>query len=278
VSVGGGDGRQGCKQRGDKGTRRFCEQRGQGGSCFPKDFLWGAATASYQFAGAANEDARASRLGLFCKKKGASRGTHWGRRLRITTTATQEDFSPAQAWARSPTASASLLAHHPQGVGTSEPEGVRLLNVPPRRLDPRRTSVPSTGHFPLGLPGAAVQGVAGLNRDSRLDSPSTSRITDQKLGDRVKPVERRRAQCFIGGSALLDGLHAPGDNSSFRSTCLAAHTPMRVARPRACSAARARQGLEGRATCIALRSRSRDDKPEDVEAAAASPSSPSTPR
>src|SRR5213596_3579692 len=41
------------------------------GSPFPKDFVWGVATASYQVEGAANEDGRgASVWDTFCKKKG----------------------------------------------------------------------------------------------------------------------------------------------------------------------------------------------------------------
>src|ERR1043165_5328209 len=41
------------------------------GSPFPKDFMWGVATASYQVEGAANEDGRgASIWDTFCRKKG----------------------------------------------------------------------------------------------------------------------------------------------------------------------------------------------------------------
>src|SRR4051794_36180404 len=42
------------------------------GSPFPKDFVWGVATASYQVEGAVNEDGRgASVWDTFCKRKGA---------------------------------------------------------------------------------------------------------------------------------------------------------------------------------------------------------------
>jgi hypothetical protein len=43
-----------------------------GASAFPKDFVWGVATASYQVEGAANEDGKGlSVWDVFCKKKGA---------------------------------------------------------------------------------------------------------------------------------------------------------------------------------------------------------------
>src|SRR6516162_9165537 len=44
----------------------------KGGDVFPKDFVWGAATASYQIEGAANEDGKGQSVwDVFCKKKGA---------------------------------------------------------------------------------------------------------------------------------------------------------------------------------------------------------------
>ena len=46
---------------------------------FPKDFVWGVATASYQVEGAANEDGRGPSVwDTFCKKKGAVFEGHTG--------------------------------------------------------------------------------------------------------------------------------------------------------------------------------------------------------
>src|SRR5256885_110249 len=46
---------------------------------FPKDFVWGAATASYQIEGAATEDGKGPSVwDVFCKKKGAVFEGHTG--------------------------------------------------------------------------------------------------------------------------------------------------------------------------------------------------------
>ena len=50
-----------------------------GARSFPKDFVWGAATASYQVEGAANEDGKGPSVwDVFCKKKGAVFEGHTG--------------------------------------------------------------------------------------------------------------------------------------------------------------------------------------------------------
>src|SRR6478609_4526655 len=44
----------------------------KGGGPFPKDFVWGAATAAYQVEGAAYDDGKGQSVwDVFCKKKGA---------------------------------------------------------------------------------------------------------------------------------------------------------------------------------------------------------------
>src|SRR6266481_3620430 len=63
--------------RGDK--KIAGKDGGKGGYVFPKDFVWGAATASYQIEGAANEDGRGQSVwDVFCKKKGAVFEGHTG--------------------------------------------------------------------------------------------------------------------------------------------------------------------------------------------------------
>ena len=63
-----------------KGDKKSTVGNGaKGGELFPKDFVWGAATASYQIEGAANEDGKGQSVwDVFCKKKGAVFEGHTG--------------------------------------------------------------------------------------------------------------------------------------------------------------------------------------------------------
>src|SRR5262245_5203289 len=66
---------------GARGRARAAEKKGdaKGGGVFPKDFVWGTATASYQIEGAAGEDGRGPSVwDVFCKKKGAVWEGHSG--------------------------------------------------------------------------------------------------------------------------------------------------------------------------------------------------------
>ena len=61
--------------------------KGDKGAPFPKDFVWGVATASYQVEGAANEDGRGPSVwDTFCQEEGRGVRRATPARPRATTT------------------------------------------------------------------------------------------------------------------------------------------------------------------------------------------------
>ena len=132
-------------------TRRAGRAR-QGGA-FPKDFVWGVATASYQVEGAANEDGRGPSVwDTFCKKKGAvfegdtgdTACDHYHRfkeDVALMKTLGVKSYRFSVSWTR-------VL---PNGVGAVNGKGAGLLQPPARRAGQGRHRA-DVHDLPLGLP------------------------------------------------------------------------------------------------------------------------------
>ncbi len=202
---------------------------GGGGEVFPKDFIWGVATASYQVEGGATEDGRGPSVwDVFTKKKGAVFEGHTGdvacdhyhrykEDIALMKTLGVKGYRFSVSWTR-------VL---PEGVGTPNPKGIDFYS---RLVDEllKNGIQPLCTVFHWDYPQALYKKGGWLNRDSAEWFGEYSALLGEKLGDRIKVwATQNEPQCFIG-LALLDGVHAPGDKLKFTDYLTAAHNGMRA--------------------------------------------------
>ena len=191
---------------------------------FPKDFIWGAATASYQIEGAASEDGRGlSVWDMFCRKPGAVyKGfngdvacDHYHRYeedVRIMKEIGLKAYRMSVSWSR-------VI---PDGIGTVNRKGLdfydRLVDaLLENGIDPYITLFHWDYPYELYCRGG------WLNPDSPEWFSIYVETVAEKLSDRVKNwMTFNEPNCFIG-LGHLDGVHAPGDRLGFKETLRAAH-------------------------------------------------------
>jgi beta-glucosidase len=217
----------------DKATkvdkRSAVKDGGKGGDLFPKDFVWGTATASYQIEGAANEDGKGQSVwDVFCKKKGAVFEGHTGDVACDHYHRYKEDIALLkQLGVKAYRFSVAWPRILPDGVGSVNSKGVDFYN---RLVDEilRNDITPLCTVFHWDYPQALYKRGGWLNRDSADWFAEYTAVIADKLGDRVKLwATQNEPQCFIG-LALLDGVHAPGDKLKFPEYLTAAHNAMRA--------------------------------------------------
>ena len=240
---------------------------------FPKDFVWGVATASYQVEGAANEDGRGPSVwDTFSKKKGAVFEGHTGETACDHYHRFKEDVALMKTLGvKSYRFSVSWTRVLPNGIGAVNGKGLDFYN---RLLDElgKAGIAPMCTIFHWDYPEALYRRGGWLNRDSADWFAEYTALLADKLSDRVKLwVTQNEPQCFIG-LGHLDGVHAPGDKLKFGDYLLAAHNGMR-AHAKSVQALRA-HAKDPKATKIgyvlsAQIAQPASDKPEDVEAARA---------
>jgi beta-glucosidase len=198
-------------------------------SPFPKDFVWGVATASYQVEGAAAEDGRGPSVwDVFSKKPGAVFEGHTGdvacdhyhrykEDVALMKTLGVKGYRFSVSWTR-------IL---PDGAGAQNPKGFDFYN---RLLDELQGAgiQPMCTLFHWDYPEALYKKGGWLNRDSASWFADYAALVGRKLGDRIKVwVTQNEPQCFIG-LALRDGAHAPGDKLKDPQYLTAAHNGMRA--------------------------------------------------
>jgi beta-glucosidase len=196
---------------------------------FPRDFVWGAATASYQIEGAANEDGKGPSVwDVFCKKKGAVWEGHTGdvacdhyhrypEDVALMKTLGIKSYRFSVSWPR-------VL---PAGTGAPNAKGLdfydRLVDeLLKNGIDPLCTV------FHWDYPQALYEKGGWLDRSSADWFGEYAALLGQRLGDRVKSwATQNEPECFMG-LGHLEGYHAPGDKLSFADYLVAAHNSMRA--------------------------------------------------
>jgi beta-glucosidase len=191
---------------------------------FPKDFVWGAAAASYQIEGAVNDGGRgASVWDMFCRKPDAVWNGHTGdvacdhyhryaEDVALMKGVGLKAYRLSVAWPRI----------QPTGVGKPNAAGLdfydRLVDA---LLAAGITPWVTLYHwdFPLDL----YHRGGWLNRDSADWFADYTTHVVSRLSDRVKDwMTLNEPQVYIG-AGHHEGRHAPGDKLAFKEVLLAGH-------------------------------------------------------
>jgi beta-glucosidase len=178
---------------------------------FPSDFVWGAATSSYQIEGAASEDGRGETIwDVFCRTPGkvANGDTgdvacdHYHRYaedVALMASLGLKAYRFSVAWSR-------IL---PEGRGRVEPRGLDFYD---RLVDALLTHniTPFVTLYHWDLP-QALQDIGGWeNRDTLSAFAAYADLLSRRLGDRVKHFATLNEPWVIAFLGNLFGLHAPG--------------------------------------------------------------------
>jgi beta-glucosidase len=214
-----------------KGDTKSDAKAGPAGKAggFPKDFVWGAATASYQVEGAAAEDGKGPSVwDTFCKKKGAVFEGHTGDEACDHYHRYKEDIALAKRLGISSYRfSVSWPRVLPAGTGAPNEKGLDFYK---RLLDEMGQAgiEPMCTVFHWDYPQALYDKGGWLKRDSADWFGEYTELLGKRLGDRIKVwATQNEIQCFIG-LGHLDGVHAPGDKLKFRDYLTAAHNAIRA--------------------------------------------------
>lgn len=236
---------------------------------YPKGFVWGAATASYQIEGATKEDGRgASVWDMLCGKPGAIFQGQTGDIACDHYHRYKEDVALMKglglggyrfsvAWPRV----------MPEGTGAVNAKGLEFYD---RLVDELLAAgiEPWATLFHWDYPLALYHRGGWLNPDSPSWFADYSATVVDRLGDRVSHwFTLNEPQCFIG-LGHHEGVHAPGDKLRWSEVLLAAHHALiahglsvQVIRARAKKTPRVGYAPVGSAFMPAT------DSPEDIEAA-----------
>ena len=178
---------------------------------FCKDFVWGAATSSYQIEGAAREEGKGLHIwDVFCQEKGRIYGGHTGdvacdhyHRFREDVAIMKEmglkGYRFSLSWAR-------LL---PEGTGKVNEAGVRFYD---RLIDELLAAgiEPYITLFHWDYPYELYKQGGWMNEKSIRWFGDYAKLVADRFSDRVRRfITFNEPQCFIG-LAYLDGVHAPG--------------------------------------------------------------------
>ncbi|MEO7668315.1 MAG: family 1 glycosylhydrolase, partial [Polyangia bacterium] len=236
---------------------------------FPRDFLWGTATAAYQVEGAAAEEGRGPCIwDMLCRKPGKiwrdqcpERSADHYHHLKEDVALMKQLGAPAYRF------SISWSRVLPAGTG---PVNARGLDFYDRLVDELLGAgiAPWATLYHWDLPLALYHRGGFLNRDVAEWFADYTRVVARKLSDRVRSwMPLNEPQVFIGSGMQL-GRHAPGDQLRFTEVMLAAHNTLRC-HGRAVQALRAegKQKLEVGTAQAGVNKIPATDHPDDVKVA-----------
>ena len=185
------------------------------GTPFPKDFAWGAATASYQIEGAANEDGRGPSVwDVFCKKKGAVFEGHTGESPCDHYHRYKDDVALMQDAGRASRTDSACRGRACCRTASAPSTARASISTTACSTSCAKAGIKPMLHaLPLGLPGGAVQ---------------ARRLAEPRLGRLVRRVHgAARRQVLRPGQAVGHAERAP--------VLHRARAPRRRARARATS-------------------------------------------
>lgn len=244
----------------ERETRRLAE-------AFPRHFLWGASTASYQIEGAVNEDGRGLSIwdtfaatpgNTYAGHTGAVADDHYHRMeqdIALLSDLGLNAYRFSVAWPR-------IL---PNGTGQVNERGLDFYD---RLVDTLlvRSITPVLTLYHWDLPVALHDKGGWLNRDTAYAFADYAEVVARRLGDRVPywiTLNEPWCSAYLGYG---NGEHAPGMRD-MRSAVIAAHHLLLghgLAMPRI--AAATRSGAQAGITLNLTTTLAADDRPETREA------------
>ncbi len=191
---------------------------------FPKNFVWGAATAAYQIEGATEEDGRGMSVwDMFCRKPGAVYGEYSGdpacdhyHRYREDVEIMKEiglsAYRLSVSWPR-------IL---PSGTGSINRKGLDFYN---KLIDALLEAgiVPYVTLFHWDLPYELYCRGGWLSTESPDWFAEFTRIVVESLSDRVRNWFTFNEPSCVINLGYLEGVHAPGDKLGFAQAARAMH-------------------------------------------------------
>ena len=196
---------------------------------FQQDFVWGAATASYQVEGAAYEDGKGLSIwDVFCKEPGKIYQGQTGDTACDQYHLYKEDISLMKKMGiRAYRFSISWARIQPDGTGPVNPLGVAYYN---RLIDELLANdiVPYLTLFHWDLPYALQTRGGFLNDEMITWFADYSAFVADYFSDRVTHfITFNEPQCFLG-LGYRTGEHAPGLKTGIRDYCTAIHVMLRA--------------------------------------------------
>lgn len=236
---------------------------------FPKDFVWGAAAASYQIEGAAYEDGKGlSVWDMLCRKPGSIYQGHTGDVACDHYHRYKEDVAlMKEIGLKAYRLSISWPRVLPEGIGAVNEKGLDFYS---RLIDEllAKGITPYITLFHWDYPYELFCRGGWLNPDSSDWFVEYASVIVEKLSDRVKHwMTFNEPQVFIG-LGHQEGIHAPGIRLGFAEVLRAGHH-MLLAHGKAVQAIRAHAKTECQIgyVPVGLVRTPASDSPEDIEAA-----------
>lgn len=236
---------------------------------FAKDFVWGAAAASYQIEGAAYEDGKGlSVWDMFCKKPGAIWSGHSGDVACDHYHRYKEDVAlMKEIGLHAYRLSVSWPRVIPEGTGGANSKGLGFYD---RLIDELLAAniTPYVTLFHWDYPNELYCRGGWLNPDSSDWFTDYAKVVVDKLSDRVKHwITLNEPQCFIG-LGHQNGILAPGDKLPFAQVLRAGHNAL-LAHGKAVQAIRAHSKADSRVSYapVGMVRIPGTNRPEDIQAA-----------